>query len=689
MPLLAAMLVFFMMKNQAEEFVSKSVIYTGLVSGFDLESGSEAKLDYHVVNSGFDNLINTIRSRETLKDVVVELLAGIVCGTEYAAFEENEWYQKLKQQNSSDANGTCDQPDGWAQDVERGTGDIYNLLFTSQTEVSLDKIGQRLSVKRVALSDLLETSFTASDAQFAYDFLTVLNSSFIDRYQYIKRKEVGSVVEYFESETKRSFDRLQTSVNEIRDFGTENRVINYYEQTKAIAGQKELIDQQIQQETMNLESAKSAVQDLETRMKASSEIREAGTELMRLRKQYASLTSSAVLAQTSQKEGPEDAQQLVDLAAQIKEGVATLYDARYSKEGLVITDAIEKWMNEVVSVAQSEASLAVLKARKREYIKTYDDFAPLGSTLSMLERELDIAENEYLELLHSLNQARMRQQNIEVSSSMEVLDPPSFPHESLPSKLKMLMAMSFIVCLILIISLIVALEIFDESLRSPITARAKTGMEVIGFLPRIETSKEEEWHQTLVSRCLAIFAARLKTNLSSKSQDTTQLVCVVSTSEGEGKSFLIEQVRKILTESGRKVICLTPEGHEAIVSEDSKSYEITREFGSAQMIDDVMSLTENDRTTILMELPPFSENEIPISLLQAAASVVWVACADRLWTELEKDTYSFVREKANIEPVLCLNKVEAVHLEPSIGEVTKSRSVARRFTKKLLRRNFS
>lgn len=691
-PILVAVMVYFALRGQPDEYASQTVIYTGLVSGFNLESGSEAKLDYHVINSGFDNLITTIQSRQTLLSVAADLLTNVACGkAEYARLKEDPATAALFSHVKALADSTCSESKERIEaEIASGSGALYDALYAPAGAVSLQSLSERLSVRRINQSDLLELRFTAPDPDFAHDFLSILNDSFIERYQRIKRKEVGSVVSFFESEASRSYERLQGAVERMRSFGTENRVINFYEQSKAIAGQKELIDQQIQQETIRLESAESAVRDLESRIGASTEIRKRGEQLISLRERYAELTARQVIDQTANA-SVSGADPLPEMTMQIEQSVADLYDARYSKEGIVKTELVERWLEEMVIVAQSRASLKVLKERRLEFAKEYDDFAPLGSTLNTLEREVDVAEGEYLELLHSLNQARMRQQNIELSSSMEVLDPPSYPHEPLGSKLKLLLVAAFMVTLFLGVGLLTAIELLDESLRSPTEARKRTGMDVLGFIPAIEGDVARAWEDPNVRRGVQVLAARLKTVMARNREKETHLICLVSAAEGEGKSTVSGLLHQALTESGRHVIRLAPshQKEQTLPTPDSKTFRVNADYAATYDIKQLMQLPEGEQVVILMELPALAVNEMPVSLLSRADSILWVARAGALWTELESSTLQFARETGGIDPLLCLNNVEPERLEGAMGEVTKKRSLVRRSFKRLLNRNFS
>ena len=46
--------------------------------------------------------------------------------------------------------------------------------------------------------------------------------------------------------------------------------------------------------------------------------------------------------------------------------------------------------------------------------------------MKRLERKIDIAEREYLSLLHSLGLAKLRQQNVELKSNLKLIEVPFF-----------------------------------------------------------------------------------------------------------------------------------------------------------------------------------------------------------------------------------------------------------------------
>ena len=74
-PLLTAGVVFFLTRNTKKEYVSSTQVYTGIASGYGITSGEDDRIDYFAVNNAFDNLMATIKSRESIEEVGMRLLA--------------------------------------------------------------------------------------------------------------------------------------------------------------------------------------------------------------------------------------------------------------------------------------------------------------------------------------------------------------------------------------------------------------------------------------------------------------------------------------------------------------------------------------------------------------------------------------------------------------------------------------
>ena len=123
-----------------------------------------------------------------------------------------------------------------------------------------------IQANRVGGSDMVEIRYTSPDPVLAQLVLELILDDVIDEFRDMKTRQTGGVVEFFEEQTALADSALRSAVGGTRAFGVDNRIINYYEQTKYVASQKESLDHEVQQEEMALAAAENALRDTERRL---------------------------------------------------------------------------------------------------------------------------------------------------------------------------------------------------------------------------------------------------------------------------------------------------------------------------------------------------------------------------------------------------------------------------------------
>ena len=82
------------------------------------------------------------------------------------------------------------------------------------------------------------------------------------------------------------------------------------------------------------------------------------------------------------------------------------------------------------------------------------------------EREIEVAEQEYLEILHGLNLAKLKYQDTQLSSNLKAVDLPYYPLKPMPSKRIIIIIASIMMCFIILLGTILVMEFFDNTLRN-------------------------------------------------------------------------------------------------------------------------------------------------------------------------------------------------------------------------------
>lgn len=714
-PLVVTFVVIFLTKELPRNYESKTLVYTGIASGYDITSGDNNKVDYFAVNTAFDNLITTINARETTEEVALQLLSQHlqldsakvnVLGKDGMLILKEAIPKKLREKLTvkGDVNKTYQNLQGYLNGSVKN--EIQQLLSSSNPLYSIKAINGGMSVKRVKNSDMLELKFISIDPGVAQHTLFFLANAFIDRFKQLKGSETSNVVDYFEKRLENAFDKLQFSEEKLKEFGIDNRIINYQEQTKYIAASKEDLESELYNKRMSLEAAKAAIERLESKLNDREGIITENAEINKKRNELAEINMLITNAEIYKE--PQDIQDSLlresfKLQADLKDYAEKVYNRKYSVEGVKSDQLLGQWLNKIIEYEEVAASLVVFQERKKEFNELYDEFAPLGSMLGKLEREVGIQEKQYLEVLHGLNTARLREQNLKMSNSLAVLDEPFFPIEPQASKRAIMVIGSFAGSLILLLVIIFAKEFLDSSIKTPANAEKLSNLKLIGALPFYKEKERKLYEADQIELSLLeqiISTIHLETQLVDPHKDYHQ-INVFSLRSGEGKTYMSSKLTKKLNAVNGKVLFLTYhlddefQSIRELTKVDAYVYELTPRFVKSVHWSELIRNLElpneqlNEYSIVLIELPAINSHPIPATLVQAADLSICVTSADRVWNKADSHLVQMYLNSAFNKTMIFLNKVEPNLLEGLLGEVPKKRNAIRKFLKKIVTLNFN
>jgi len=115
---------------------------------------------------------------------------------------------------------------------------IYKLINSDNGYYSINALN-KIKSSRISSSDLIKISYEANDPYICKRTIELLEEIFMLKNREIKEGQTVSALGYFESETKKAFAKLDSAERLFMEFNKNNDIINYYEQTKAVAGERE------------------------------------------------------------------------------------------------------------------------------------------------------------------------------------------------------------------------------------------------------------------------------------------------------------------------------------------------------------------------------------------------------------------------------------------------------------------
>ena len=582
----------------------EATLYTGAASGYNLEGGNN-KVDWATTQNAMDNLMNIIKAESTLKRVSMRLYArSLIKGNPkednefIKASNYNRIYEHLK--NSPNGKEILSLIDKNSED--KTVANFFNYLRPTQANYLYGVFYYNLPyysyndlrairVARKGASDLIEISYTASDPGIAYNTIDILTKEFVNEYSAIRYGETDKVIEYFKSELQRIGKELRLKEDSLTQYNVEKRVINYYDETKEIAAINKEFELREQNVLIAYNSAKAMLNELEKQMGSNAKHVINNLQFLDKLNEAASLTGKISEMETISSDHQNQEASLQEYRNRLNQTRKELSELsnkyvenKYTKEGIAKENIIEQWLEVTMQYEKAKSDLQIIQQSRIDLNEKYRQFAPVGSTIKRQERNITFIEQNYLSVLAAC-------------------------------------AGTFL----FILGFFLILELLDRTLRDSIRTRRLIGLPMLGAFPKdsiLEYHNHVEESKSIATKQLSNSILRF---CQQKKEGLPYIINFISTEGGEGKSYVIEALKKYWNSIGLKTKVITWKSDFRIDS---------REYNLAKSITDLYTSEEED--ILIVEYPNLREASISLELLQEANLNILVARADRGWKETDK-----------------------------------------------------
>lgn len=634
------------------------------------------------------------------------------------------------------------------------TNFVYKLLYYHHPHYSINAIS-KIFVKRIGNSDLVNLSYESNDPGVCQQTLILLTEVCIKNYKDVKENRSDAVVKYFEHQVKQAAFRLKIVEDKLLKFNMDNNIINYYEQSKAVAIVKENLEVSYHEMRIKVAGSLAAIRRLEEKLATQKEIQLNNSSIIENRKKLSDVNAKIATIETIDYSNPSDSinnKELVRLKLkaeklkdELRNSVNGLYNITNSTEGLHLNTLLADWLKNVIEYEENKAGLSVLGDRIIEFQKQYSIYAPAGANIKRIEREINVSEQEFLELLHGLNLAKLKMQDAELSATIRAVDPPFFPLSANPTKRSMLVLVAAVFGFILVLAVIVALEYLDDSFKNHKKAEKTLKLKNLGIFPKVFLNTGSLNFPFVANRLLEMIIQNIGMILHRQVNEPRTLV-FFSTLKDEGKTTLISNLAQKLIKQGKTVLVLNYSGeslHEMETSqigygdkptkpsEPSKEkrrnrfpiisrilgypdpridihspflsdpelvldenlyhkYTIDSQYFAAQTYNDLLRNSNKsiDKPEfVLIEIPNLLSYPFPEDLVKNSITVL-VARANHVWSDADQNSLESIMKFTSGDPQFILNGVDLGVLETVLGDLPKKRSKFRRMLKKLVRLQF-
>ena len=684
-PCITAGMAFYVTRNEPKTYRSQATLYTGLVSRYSLLSDKQSMFTDRSA-SAFDNILTTLNSRETLIQIGIGLLSDhLRLRQSDTLLLANAGFQKLHQAITpgweslfyiaADSTLLRHTIDSLAK--SQSDNPIKNLLLKSDSYYSIQYIADHMKgTARKNTNDVLLMEYESDDPAVAQRTLTYAIDILNKRYSTLKTSETNSVIGYYEAKLQKAKDKLAQAEASLRAFSTQHKVLDYDEEARNVATSREALTNEYNQELMRKNAAKAALDALNRRMGQQGSVRSANNDLSEKQKKLTEAENK--LANARAYGQPKSViNQLQANVTQIQEELKTSaqkYDAAANSADAIPTQTMANdRLTKSLEYEESTARLEVYEKQMNEYQAKTNEYSPLGSQLRQLNRNLAIAEKEYLDLLQNVDQSRTRRQDVAIGGTLEIMDAPDFPLLPLPSKRWQLVAVGLGVGLFIALLLTALRFWLDKRIQSPEQAESLIGMPVTALFPTVKNPLVYS-RATRASR--SMFEQLFNAINIEVSQNTTKVyppvITIFSIRAKQGRTWVANGLIQLYDDADQQVAYCYPR----VTGKEQRSqhngityfpYTVRPDFMNVTGIDYLLDynqgfdVSQYDR--IILELPALINNQIPAYLLKGSALSLLVIDANSPWARAEKQLLSMYVRVTNQPILTVLNRVEGNYVD--------------------------
>lgn len=657
LPIIVGIITYILTSNMDKSFDVKTTIYTGIITGYNVDATDTRNANVHL-----SNLINIITTERTLKVVSLRLLTRCLI---YGDAEKNtsyitaEHYQELEAIIPREVKALIDRQDEErtlnnliAYERPNANNFVYGLLNYTHPYFSIPVLSQKIKVVQLDNSDLIEIGYSANDPGIAYNTLEILNEEFVKQYRELRYGETNNVIDFFRQELARLHEQLTAAEDSLIQYNIEHRIINYAEQTEQLTvmdAQYQMMDNDL---LVNSSTSRALIDfyeyklgDLAKAIRTNNEFMDNLNAISKLNTQISTLeitpeeSNNTNLSQ--KKEQLEQAEKNIsDLAMKLSQETASTNNVSYET-------LVTQWLEQVVIREKTLAQIQARDIMREKLDRDFLYFSPIGAVINRKERNIGFVEGNYMSTLNALNQAILRQKNLEMTSaSLKVMNPPLFPLTSSPTARRMIILAAMLGILIAVIGYFLIVELLDRTLRDKMRAERITGGKVLGVFPRANKVRYRRYNKAIDEMALKQLSTNLLPYFDGKQQ---RIVNLLSMEDKDGKTHVAKALEEYWKSMGLSVRRITHD--EDFLSED-------RQYVQAKSLSELCPDWETDEIAIV-EYPVLKNNPITPSLLNEASINLMLVRANRTWKDTDQLMYKRLMDKKEDEVPMMLVLTQA------------------------------
>lgn len=590
-PVITVIITFFLVRNQPDVYSSQAKLATGIVdktqkSLYDVVGTQESE-----INQEFANLIEMLRSKRLLDQVGYKLMLHDLTS--------NKPFRK-----PSELMGTLN------NDAKKHAIESYTSFYKKRQALSLfdpDQNGlnklmvsmkyddqsllNKLQVYRIQNSDYINVQFDSENAELSAIVVNMLCQEFITYYGELVKTNQRRSVDFLSNLLRIKMDSLNARVAALKNYKTRNHVLNLNEKAKSLYGQMADFETRREEVEKVTRSTQAAMDSIDRQFNPKSR-RYSESDKIVATQQVLSAQAQLNAANDAYVQSgfdPRQKRRVDSLKSIISSNLISLSDKYVLNPLSTKQDLVDQRLNLKLQNDIAQNSGKTINKEINRLNSNFDKLVPHEAATQALERRIDIASQEYLEILQKYNQTSLESSS---GTKLRVVETAE-PRPAQPSKKMLLVIISGVVSFIACIAVLFVLFFLDNSIKNAKELANATKTAVLGnlnLLPSKSIDLRSIWEERQTDEALKKFkdlmrSARFEIDSELKGD---KILLINSISAGEGKTFVALNLAYAYAQVNKKVL---------VIDGNFDNPEITRSVKPKLYLEDILNGGENPFTS--------------------------------------------------------------------------------------------
>lgn len=575
-------------------YKSTAQLATGITDNQDISLNQEQQaMTFFATQNKFSNLIENMNSRQVLSLLSYSLALHDL--RENTPFQDlTEFREKYSSVDLSPYVISLQNKLDSIQVLSRlNEEDIPLMTLLKDLNYDFSAIEENVTVTRIPSTDYVKVEYFSNNPLLSAFSANTLSQEFIRYYLTARGERSNSSIQFLVNLVQDKREELESRVNELKNFKSSNEVVNLDMQSESIIQQITDLERSREEERKKIIGYEQAIKKINEQLsRGDLSVLERQAQIINSRivrlKDKINEINNRIIRSGSQNEAL--LAQLEQLRKELNEQILIAGEA--TSQNVTTGSSRQKLLTERVnSEVELEIAKASISSISREISRLRNNvsgFASKEAQIKAYERDIEVSQDEYINAVNKLNEARLLSQNLGGSLRQVEFGYPA--DDPVQSRDILIIVVSIAVSFFLTVTTLIVLTYVDLSPSNLTLFKRLTNLPTLGFLNEIPakyTSPEYYFHPDLKDSSVSKFRELLR-NIRHEVESTGSKVFIVSSLKPkEGKTVFILSMALALSLKRKRVL---------IIDTNFKSNSLTKLFSTKAMLERIPYQQTNNFT---------------------------------------------------------------------------------------------